>query len=128
MQSALSSRIAEVQSDVSRRVLAVAVHDLEQVLNGGSVTLLGQTVRLLGLRDSEAIVKGALATLPRRSPLQVSLGQVQNFAQLAIAGLGFAKPVLGSIGSPLTIQRDSAQPARRPRPPSTRRRSRSRSR
>ena len=103
VQSALSSRIAEVQSAVSRRVLTVAVHDLEQVLNGGSVTLLGQTVRLLGLRDSEAIVKGALATLPRSSPLQVSLGQVQNFAQLAIAGLGFAKPVLGSIGSPLTI-------------------------
>ena len=104
VQAALSSRIAEVQSDVSRRVLAVAVHDLQQVLGGGSVTILGQTVRLLGLRDTRAIVEGALATLPQNSPLQVSLGQVESFAQLAITGLGFAKPVLGSIGSPLTVQ------------------------
>jgi hypothetical protein len=103
VQSALSSRIAEVQSEVSRRVLAVAIHDLEQVLDGGSVALLGHSVRLLGLRDTAAIVKGAVATLPARSPLRISLGQVQDFAQLAIAGLGFAKPVLGSIGSPLTI-------------------------
>ena len=104
VQAALSSRIAQVQSDVSRRVLAVAVTDLEQVLSGGSVSLLGHSVRLLGLRDTQAIVKGALATLPSDSPLQVSLGQVEQFAQLAITGLGFAKPVLGSIGSPLTVQ------------------------
>ena len=33
-----------------------------------------------------------------------ALRQVVNFATLAIDGLGFATPVLGSIGSPLTVQ------------------------
>ncbi len=39
----------------------------------------------------------------RKSDLRVALGQVVGFANLAIEGLGFASPVLGSIGSPLTV-------------------------
>jgi ABC-2 type transport system permease protein len=33
----------------------------------------------------------------------VALSQVSSFASLAIEGLGFASPVLGSIGTPLTV-------------------------
>ncbi len=101
---ALTAREAAVQADVSRRVLQLAVADLQRVLSGGSVTLLGQSVHLLGLHDSRTIIDDTIAALPRRSPLRVALGQVSTFAATAIAGLGFAKPVLGSIGSPLTVQ------------------------
>jgi hypothetical protein len=100
----ISSRITQVQQDVSKQVLRVAISDLQQVLNGGSVQILGQTVRLLGLRDARTIVQGTLASLPSSSPLRPALGQVISFANLAIAGLGFAKPVLGSIGTPLTVE------------------------
>jgi ABC-type multidrug transport system permease subunit len=88
---------------VSKQVLRVAVNDLQQVLNGGSVQILGQTVRLLGLRNARTIVQGTLASLPPNSALRPALGQVISFADLAIQGLGFAKPVLGTIGSPLTV-------------------------
>jgi ABC-type transport system involved in cytochrome c biogenesis permease component len=84
-------------------VLQVAVNDLREVLNGGTVQILGQTVHLLGLRNARTIVEGTLASLPARSDLRVALGQVVGFANLAIQGLGFASPVLGSIGSPLTV-------------------------
>ena len=100
---AISSRVAEVQSDVSRRVLGVAIGDLQQVLGGGRVQILGRSVRLLGLRDSRTIVDGTIASLPARSPLRVALRDVSDFAGLAITGLSFARPVLGSIGSPLTV-------------------------
>ena len=100
---AISSRIAAVQSDVSKRVLRVAVGDLQQVLGGGTVQILGRSVALLGLRNTRTIVDGTIASLPRRSSLRVALREVSDFASLAISGLAFAKPVLGSIGSPLTV-------------------------
>ena len=60
-------------------------------------------MNLLGLRNSKSIVEGAVASLPANSPLRPALRQVVAFADLAIQGLSFANPVLGSIGSPLTV-------------------------
>ncbi|MGI8714657.1 MAG: ABC transporter permease [Solirubrobacteraceae bacterium] len=103
VDQAISTRINQVQAEVSKRVLQVAVNDLREVLNGGTVEILGQSVHLLGLRNARTIVQGTLASLPARSSLRVALGQVVGFSSLAIQGLGFASPVLGSIGSPLTV-------------------------
>jgi hypothetical protein len=101
---AISQRLAEVNQAVSKQVLRVAISDLQQVLNGGSVQILGQNVPLLGLRNSRTIVQDTIASLPPRSPLRAALSQVVGFADLAIQGLSFASPVLGSIGTPLTVQ------------------------
>lgn len=103
VQQAVDSRLSEVEQAVSKQVLRVAIADLQQVLSGGTINFAGQNVHLLGLRDSRAIVQGALAALPRGSPLRPALRQVVAFADLAIQGLSFASPVLGSIGTPLTI-------------------------
>jgi hypothetical protein len=103
VDQAISTRIDQVQTDVSKRVLQVAVNDLREVLDGGTVQILGQHVHLLGLRNARTIIQGTLNSLPARSDLRIALGQVSGFANLAIQGLGFASPVLGSIGSPLTV-------------------------
>ncbi len=100
----ISARLSEVEQAVSKQVLRVAVEDLHQVLNGGTVQILGENVPLLGLRDSRTILQGTIASLPRGSPLRTALRQVVVFADLAIEGLGFASPVLSSIGTPLTVQ------------------------
>jgi len=100
---AISAHVAQVEQAVSKQVLRVAVTDLQQTLNGGTLQFLGQNVPLLGLKNSRAIVQGTIASLPKDSPLLSALRQVVNFATLAIDGLGFATPVLGSIGSPLTV-------------------------
>ena len=47
-------------------MLRVAVTDLQQVLNGGTLKFLGQNVPLLGLRNSRTIVQGTIASLPQR--------------------------------------------------------------
>jgi ABC-type multidrug transport system permease subunit len=104
VEQAIDSRVAQVETAVSKQVLRVATTDLQRVLAGGSIQLLGRSVHLLGLRDSRTIIDGTIASLPRGSPLRTALGQVSDFASVAIAGLGFAKPVLGSIGTPLTVQ------------------------
>src|SRR5437588_4027045 len=87
---AISARLNQVEQAVSKQVLRVAVSDLHEVLNGGNVQILGRTVRLLGLRNSRAIVQGAIAALPPASSLRLALRQVVGFATLAIDGLGLA--------------------------------------
>jgi ABC-2 type transport system permease protein len=103
VDQAITTRVNQLEQAVSKQVLRVAIADLQEVLNGGTVNILGQDVQLLGLRNSRAIVRGTIASLPANSPLRPALNQVVNFASLAIAGLGFAGPVLGSIGTPLTV-------------------------
>ena len=105
VDQAISARMNDVEQAVSKQVLRIAVSDLQQVLNGGAVQLLGQNVPLLGLKNSRSIIQGTIASLPKQSPLRPALRQVANFAGLAIAGLDFAGPVLNSIGSPLTVER-----------------------
>jgi len=114
VDQAINSRLSQVEQDVSKQVLRVAVTDLQEVLNGGSVKILGQSVQLLGLRNARTIIEGTLASLPAHSSLRVALGQVVGFADLAIQGLAFASPVLGSIGTPLTV--DETQLAGRTTP------------
>ena len=103
VDQAISARLSQVEQAVSKQVLRVAVTDLQQVLTGGTIQFLGQNFHLLGLRNARTIVQGTIASLPPGSPLRVALSQVSSFASLAIEGLGFASPVLGSIGTPLTV-------------------------
>jgi ABC-type transport system involved in cytochrome c biogenesis permease component len=111
---AISSRLAEVEQLVSKQVLKVAITDLQQVLSGGTINFAGRNFHLLGLRNARTIVQGTIASLPPRSPLRIALRQVVGFSDLAIEGLGFASPVLGSIGTPLTV--DQTQLAGRTTP------------
>jgi ABC-type multidrug transport system permease subunit len=103
VDQAIKSRLSDVEQAVSKQVLHVATTDLQQVLNGGSIQFLGQNFPLLGLRNSRTILQGTLASLPKNSSLRPAVRQVIDFASLAIEGLGFASPVLGSIGTPLTV-------------------------
>ncbi|MBV9838843.1 MAG: ABC transporter permease [Solirubrobacterales bacterium] len=103
VDQAIAARLNQVEQAVSKQVLRVAVTDLQQVLNGGTIQFLGQNFALLGLRNSRTIVQGTIGALPPGSPLRLALRQVVGFADLAIDGLGFATPVLGSIGTPLTV-------------------------
>ncbi len=103
VDQAITTRQNEVEQSVSKQLLGVAIADLQQVLGGGQVHALGQTVHLLGLGNARAIVAGTLASLPRGSPLRPAFGQVISFADLAIQGLSFASPALGTIGTPLAV-------------------------
>ncbi len=103
VDQAIKSRLNDVEQAVSKQVLRVAVSDLQQVLNGGTINILGENVNLLGLRNSRTIIQGAIGSLPKNSDVRSALKQVVAFSSLAIEGLGFASPVLGSIGTPLTV-------------------------
>jgi ABC-2 type transport system permease protein len=104
VQQTINSNITQVEQAVSKQVLRVAISDLQQVLKGGTVNIGGANVKLLGLQTSRSLIQGAITALPRGSPFRPALERVVNFAGLAIQGLAFASPVLGSIGTPLTVE------------------------
>jgi ABC-2 type transport system permease protein len=105
VDATIKARLQDLQSTLSKEVLRVATQDLGRVLNGGTIDILGQNVDLLGLRSSRDILQATLQRLPKNSPLRPGLQHVTSFADMAISGLGFASPVLGSIGSPLGVNR-----------------------
>jgi len=104
VQQAIQSRVSEVQSTVSKQLVKTVIADLQKVLSGGTITILGHTINLLGLKNARTIVQSAVASLPPKSQLVPALNQVSDFASIAIDGLTLASPDISSIGTPLAIQ------------------------
>jgi len=105
VDSVINARMAEANVALSRRFQQATVGYLNLLLNGGTLTVLGRAVDILGLKNAHAIVAGAIAALPPGSPLRTSLGQVSDFGRLAIDNLGVSKDVLRSVGQPVVVRK-----------------------
>lgn len=104
VQQAVQTRVDDVQYAVSQQLMKLLIADLQKVLSGGSVSFLGHTIHLLGLRGIRAIVQSTIASLPRSSKQRPALQQVADFANLAIDGLAIAGPDISGVTRPLTVQ------------------------
>lgn len=104
VESVIRARMAEANLALSRRFQDATGGYLQLLLDGGTLSLLGREVNILGLRSSQAIVDGALDALPPDSPLRAPLGQVSNFGRLAIDNLGVSRDVLRSVGQPVRVR------------------------
>ena len=78
---------------------------IDTIVRGGDLWLpLVGDIDILGLEKGHAIVEGVAATLPQeRGAGEVE--QVSRFARLAAENLNVSKPILGSIGSPVKIEK-----------------------
>jgi ABC-2 type transport system permease protein len=104
VESSIRSRLAEANAVLSRNLTTVAAKYIGIVVSGGKFSLLGQTYSVLGLRRSQAILDGVLATLPANAPVRVALQQVAQFAKLAADNLDISKPILSSIANPVQVK------------------------
>ena len=104
VDQAIQSRLNQVQQAISRQVLRVAISDLRQVLNGGTINFAGPELPAARPAQLAHDRPGRDRRRCRRSRRCAALQQVVAFADLAIQGLGVASPVLGSIGTPLTVE------------------------
>jgi len=105
VESVVRARMAEANVALSRRFQEATVGYLRLLLDGGTLSVLGRDVNILGLRNAHAITTGAIAALPPRSPLRTSLGQVAQFGQVAIDNLGLSRDVLRSVGQPVRVRK-----------------------
>lgn len=112
VESTIRSRLGEANDALSDAVLEQAAGYIDTIVAGGKVQLpLVGTIDILGLRRAEAIMRAAIATLPKDAPERVALEQVARFAKLAADNLDVSKPILATIGRPVQVKQTNVSGA-----------------
>jgi ABC-2 type transport system permease protein len=102
----ISSLITEANLKLSRKISRISAGYVDLLLNGGNVSLLGQTFNVLGLRASERILESVQAGLPPNSPLNGAVDEVLRFSRLARQNLDLAKPLLSAVSHPISVEKE----------------------
>jgi ABC-type transport system involved in cytochrome c biogenesis permease component len=104
VESVIKSRMADANAALSRKIEQSTVRYINLLRDGGTVNVLGRSFQVLGLRNARTVIQGAIAALPRDSPLRPALRQVERFGTLAIDNLGVSNDVLRSVGEPVRVR------------------------
>jgi ABC-2 type transport system permease protein len=114
VSSVIKARMADANAALSQKIEQSTVGYIDLLRDGGALHVLGDTVQILGLKNARAIVRGAIAALPRGSPLRGPLHQVEQFGTLAIDNLGVSNDVLRSVGTPVKVRQTVVGGSRTP--------------
>lgn len=114
VRSTIESRVAELNRAASTKLTQISAGYLDILLRGGSFSLLGQKLDILGLERSKALVDSVLTRTPRGTPDHEALQRVSGFAGLAIDNLGLSSSVLRSIATPIAVRQTIVQGRRTP--------------
>ncbi len=105
VESAINSKIADLNRAVSERVTQVAASYIGLLLHGGNFNLLGTHLDITGLVRSKQKIDEVAATLPEHSPERLKLEQVAKFAGMAIDNLDLSTGILGTVGAPVEVKK-----------------------
>jgi ABC-2 type transport system permease protein len=102
----IKSLITEANLILSDEISGQLLTYLDVLVVGGTFELpiLGQTIDVLGLKKSEAILKAIRADL--QGPERRVVDQVIQFAELARQNLGFADELLSSVAEPIAVEKE----------------------
>jgi ABC-type multidrug transport system permease subunit len=104
VEATIDATLADANKALSDEIFKEAARYLNLIVVGGSLSLpVVGDVEILGLRNSQRIIDAAIAGLPEDSSARIALQQVSRFARLAADNLDVSKPILASIGSPVTV-------------------------
>jgi ABC-type transport system involved in cytochrome c biogenesis permease component len=102
VRSTIDSTLAQANLALSEQIKSVAVRDLDLLLAGGHLEVLGSSRDIIGLSHLPAV----LTTIARRQPPgpdRATLVRVAGFASLAANNLGIAKNVLTTVSQPIAV-------------------------
>jgi ABC-2 type transport system permease protein len=102
----ISSLVTQANLRISKEVSHISANYLTLLTQGGTFNLLGQTLNILGLNNTERILERVRADLPKDSPVADSLDEVIRFARLAGQNLDQAKPLLASVAHPIAVDKE----------------------
>jgi ABC-2 family transporter protein len=106
VEDTIDAMLADANRALSDEVLKEAARYLNLIVVGGSLSLpLVGDVDILGLRNTRTIIDAAIADLPANANARVALQQVSRFARLAADNLDVSRPILASIGTPVTVDK-----------------------
>jgi ABC-2 type transport system permease protein len=104
VQSTITAKLAQANAALSGRLKQIAAQEVDLLLKGGNIQLLGQTFQVLGLQAGKRIIDDVLARLPARSPQRPQLARLDHFAGLAVDNLGLSKQVLSTVADPIHVR------------------------
>lgn len=102
----ISTLIGEANLRLSKKVTRLAANYLTLLLRGGEFSLLGQTLDVLGLQNTQRILESIRPELPPDSEFSAALERVITFARLARQNLDLANPLLSSIANPIAVDKE----------------------
>jgi ABC-2 type transport system permease protein len=100
----ISSLLTQANLTIARKIAGEGGKFLNLVLEGGKFSVIGQTIQILGLRNSARILEALRPALPS-GPLRDSIDQVIQFTTLARNNLGTAGPLLARLTQPIAVDK-----------------------
>jgi len=100
----IDSLLTRANLTIARRIATEGGKFMGLVLRGGDIQVLGQTIEILGLRESARIVKSLRPALPP-GPMRDSVDRVIRFTTLARNNLGRAAPLLTRLTQPIAVDK-----------------------
>lgn len=101
----IDSLLTQANLAIARRIAAEGGRFLGLVLDGGEFEVIGQTIQILGLRNSARVLKAVRPMLPP-GPLRTSVDQVIRFTEQARDNLDAAAPLLSRLSQPIAVDRE----------------------
>jgi ABC-2 type transport system permease protein len=102
----ISTLIGQANLKLSKKVTRLAANYLTLLLRGGELNLLGQTLNVLGLENTQRILEAIRPELPPDSEFSGALERVITFARLARQNLNLANPLLSAIANPIGVDKE----------------------
>jgi ABC-2 type transport system permease protein len=105
VDDAIASVVSEQNRRLSRALIKENLRYLQLLLKGGTVNVLGNEFRLLGLRRIGRITRAAARALPPGSSLRRRLDEVVRFNQLAQENFDLGGKALTTVSEPIQVRK-----------------------
>jgi hypothetical protein len=103
VRSTINSALAQANLALSEQIKSVAVRDIDLLLAGGQLGVLGSTQNIIGLSHIAPALRGVASRQPAGSD-RATLVKVAGFAAFAARNLGVAKNVLTTVSQPIAVK------------------------
>jgi ABC-2 type transport system permease protein len=100
----ISTLLAQANLAIARLMAAEGGRSLDLLVNGGSVEVLGRRIAILGLRESDRMLRGLRPAVPSGA-LRADLDRVLGFTKLALENFDIAKPLLRRVAQPVEVEK-----------------------
>src|SRR4051794_16207669 len=114
VRSTIDAKLAEANGALADRLRDVALQDVQLLIDGGHLSTPLGDFDLLGLTNTQRILRATVASLPRDSSQRAPLERVAAFAKLAHDGLGIARGGLVAVSRPVAVKRSILDGRRTP--------------
>lgn len=103
VRSTIDSALAQANLALSQQIRAVAVRDIDLLLAGGQLGVLGSSQDIVGLSHIAPALEGVAARTAAHGD-RATLTRIAGFAAFAARNLGIAKNVLTTVSQPITVK------------------------